>query len=398
MKTVQINTTCGTGSTGKICVSISELLLSKGVSNYILYTSGGSNYPLGIKCSGKIYKKIQALKSRVFGNYGFNSKTATKEMIRQLEKINPDIIHLHNIHSHDCNLEMLFEYIKQNKIKVLWTFHDCWFFTGYCPHFDMIGCEKWKKECKDCPQRKEFSWFFDKSNELYKRKKALLSDVDLTVITPSKWLADIVKQSFLSEKEILVINNGIDLSVFKPSKSSFREKNNLVGKKIILGVSFDWSNKKGFDVFLKLAEKLPEDYRIVLVGTNDKTDKLLPKNVISIHRTHNQKELAEIYTAADVFVNPTREENYPTVNMEAIACGTPVVTFRTGGSPEIVREGCGSVVEKNDIDALQNEIVRICTDKPFSEEHCVFQAKEFDENKRFKEYIELYERINVGRT
>lgn len=390
MKVVQINSTCGVGSTGKICVSISKLLSDENVENYILYTSGTSNYPLGIKCSGTVYKKIQALKSRIFGNYGFNSKTATKKMIEQLESIRPDIIHLHNIHGHDCNLEMLFNYIKKSKMKLVCTFHDCWFFTGYCTHFDMIGCEKWKNGCYDCPQYKEYSWFFDRSAKLCKRKKGLLEDIDLTVVTPSKWLADITKQSFLGNYEIQTINNGIDLSVFKHTKSVFKEKNKLCDKRIVLGVSFGWNEKKGLDVFIELSKRLPEDYQIVLVGTNEKTDKLLPGNIISIHGTHDQKELAEIYTAADVFVNPTREENYPTVNMEAIACGTPVVTFRTGGSPEIVGEGCGCVVEKDDIDAIEREIIRICEGKPYSSEDCINYAKRFDKDVCFKKYLELY--------
>ncbi len=398
MKVVQLNSTCGVGSTGKICVSISKLLSDKGIENYIIYTSGKSDYPLGIKCSGTVYKKIQALKSRIFGNYGFNSKNATKEIIELFEKIQPDVIHIHNIHGHDCDLEMLFEFIKKRKTKLVWTFHDCWSFTGYCTHFDMMGCEKWKNGCYDCPQHKEYSWFFDRSGRLYEKKKELFKNLDLTIVTPSKWLADKVKQSFLKEYNVVVINNGVDLSVFEPLKSNFRKERSLEGRKIILGVSFGWSDKKGLDVFIELAKRLPGNYQIVLVGTNEKTDKLLPENIVSIHRTQNQKELAEIYTAADVFINPTREENYPTVNMEAIACGTPVITFRTGGSPEIIDETCGCVVEKDDIDAMEREIIRICEEKPYSEEACIKKAKAFDENERFKEYLELYERTVAGRT
>ncbi len=393
MRTVQINTTCGAGSTGKIAVSISELLSESGIENFILYTSGKSDCAEGIKCSGKTYKKFQALKSRVFGNYGFNSKTATRKMIGHLERINPEVVHLHNIHGHDCDLEMLFDYIRSRNIKVFWTFHDCWAFTGYCPHFDMIGCDKWKSGCEKCPQRKEYSCFFDKSNKLYQKKKELLSEIDLTVITPSNWLADTVKQSFLGGCDIRVINNGIDLSVFKPEESDFRKRHGLENKKILLGVSFGWSDKKGLDVFAELAKRLPDDYRIVLVGTNEKTDGLLPENVLSIHRTQNQKELAEIYSAADLLINPTREENYPTVNMESIACGTPVLSFRTGGSPEIIGEGCGAVVEKNDIDAMEKEIVRICKEKPYWTETCVEYAKRFDKNICFEKYIELYRSI-----
>ena len=390
MKIVQINVTCGMGSTGKICVDVSKLLAEKGIENYILYSSGHSDYPLGIKYTNDKYIKLQALKSRIFGNYGFNSKKATKKLIAHLEKIKPDIVHLHNLHSHNVDLNTLFKYFKKNpQIKLYWTFHDCWALTGYCPHFDMVGCDHWKTECHNCVQKKYYSWFFDKSANLHKKKKELFMGLNLTIITPSKWLGNLVKQSFLKDYEVKVINNGIDLEIFKITESNFREKYGLENKKIVLGVAFGWGKRKGLDVFVELAKRLPSDYQIVLVGTNDDVDKLLPSNIISIHRTSNQKELAEIYTAADVLANPTREENYPTVNMESLACGTPVVTFRTGGSPEILDEKTGMVVDKNDIDAFEKAIIEACSGK-LTKEDCLKKAKCFDKNERFKEYIELY--------
>ena len=390
MKIVQLNVTCGAGSTGKICVDVSKLLTEKGIENYILYTQGNSEYPLGIKYANEKYIKLQALKSRVFGNYGFNSQHETNKLIAELEKIKPDIVHLHNLHGHNCDLKALFNFLKKARIKLYWTFHDCWAFTGYCPHFDMIGCEKWKTGCYDCIQRKEYSWFFDRSKKLYEKKKELFTGLDLTIITPSKWLAGLVKESFLKDYEVKVINNGINLDIFKPTESNFKEKYSLEDKHIVLGVAFGWGPKKGLDCFIELSKRLPDNYRIVLVGTNESVDKQLPSNIVSIHRTQNQRELAEIYTAADVFVNCTREENYPTVNMEALACGTPVLTFKTGGSPEIIDESCGSVVAKNDIDAMEKEIIRICEDKPYSQTSCFEKAKSFNMMDRFKEYVELY--------
>ena len=388
MKVVQINATCGTGSTGKICVSISELLSQKNTENYIFYSSGNSNYPLSVKYADKLSIKIQAFTSRILGNYGFEAKSITKKLIKELKKIKPDVIYIHNIHAHNCNLEMLFNYIKENNIKCYWTFHDCWAFTAYCPNFDMVGCEKWKTGCFNCPQRKPFSWFFDNSKYLYNKKKSVIKGVDLTIITPSKWLASLVKESFFKDFPVKVINNGIDLSVFKPTESNFKEKYGLKNKYIVLGVAFGWGKRKGLDVFIELANRLnKEKYKIVLVGTNDATDKLLPKNIISIHRTASQKELAEIYTAADVFANPTREEALGLVNIESLACGTPVVTFNTGGSPECIDETCGAAVPKNDVTAMQNEIVRICETKPYSKQLCIKKAETFDKNKKFKEYI-----------
>lgn len=392
MKVVQINTTCGIGSTGKICVGISQIMTGENIENYILCTRTNGD-ALGIFCSDSRYIKVQALKSRVFGNYGFNSKAATRKMIAELEYIQPDIVHLHNIHGHDCNLEMLFSYFSRNKTKLIWTFHDCWAFTAYCPHFITMKCEKWKEQCSQCAQYRSYSWFFDRSRELFENKKRLFTGLNLTIVTPSQWLENLVKQSFLKDCAVQVIHNGIDLAVFKPMSSDFREKYGLENKRVILGVSFGWDAKKGLDVFIELSKRLPEIYQIVLVGTDANVDKLLPENIISIHRTQNQQELAEIYSAADLFVNASREENYPTVNMEALACGTPVLTFRTGGSPEMLDETCGSVVACNDVDAMEKEIIRICTDKPYSAADCLKKAREFDQDQRFKEYLKLYERV-----
>ena len=393
MKIVQINATCGVGSTGKICVGISEILSKENIENYIFYSNKTNGYGLGIGFAEKKYIKLQALKSRIFGNYGFNSKKITKKIIDELEKIQPDIIHLHNIHGHDCNLEMLFTYFKKKQTKLVWTFHDCWAFTGYCVYFDMVKCGKWKTKCENCEKIREYSWLFDRSSVLYEKKKQLFEGLDLTIVTPSWWLADLVKQSFLKDYPVHVIHNGIDLSVFKPRESDFRERYKLENKKIVLGVSFEWSKRKGLDVFVDLSQRLPGDYKIVLVGTNAEVDKCLPDGIVSIHRTQNQQELAEIYAAADLFVIPTREENYPTVNMEALACGTPVLTYRTGGSAEMLDEHCGSVVGCDDIEALEKEILRICTENPYKKSDCLTKAKSFDKNLKFIEYYNLYGEI-----
>ena len=394
MKLVQINTTCGVGSTGTICVEISKLLTDRKIENYILYSARTDGYALGISCANGRYTSLQALKSRLLGNYGFHSRRATRRMIAALEKIRPDIVHIHNIHGHDCHFGMLFRYLREKHIKVVYTFHDCWAFTGYCPHFAMAKCDKWRSGCGGCPLYRQYSWFFDKSAKNLAAKREALLGLDLTVVTPSRWLADMVAASFLKDVPVKVIHNGIDLSVFKPTPSAFREENGLADKIIVLGVAFDWGARKGLDVFVELARRLPEEYKIVLVGTNDAVDKQLPANILSIHRTQNATELAELYTAADVFVNPTREEAFGLVNVEALACGTPGVTFRTGGSPECYDDTCGSVVACDDIPALEREIRRICEERPYSAEACLRKALEFDKNERFKEYVALYEGID----
>lgn len=393
MKIVQINSTCGSGSTGKICVAVSKLLTENGIENYILYSAGNSEYALGKCYMSRLETKIQALQSRILGNYGFNSKAATRRMVQMLEEINPDIVHLHNLHGHNCDLQILFQYLREKKTKIFWTFHDCWAFTGYCPYYDMVGCDKWKTSCRNCPQKRKYSWFFDRSRYLFEKKKKLLENLDLTIITPSHWLAEQVKQSFLHKCEVKVIHNGIDLNVFQPRESSFREKYHCENKFIILGVAFIWAKRKGLDVFCELAKRLTEEYQIVLVGTDDEVDKILPPNIISIHHTQNQKELAQLYTTSDVFVNPARVDNYPTTHMEALACGTPVLTFQVGGCSEMLDENCGVAVPKDDVEAIFHEIISMHENKKMniSKDH----VQKFDEKLKYEEYVALYQNANI---
>lgn len=393
MKVVQLNSVCGAGSTGRIAVGISEALNRAGIENHILYTAGSSDYPQAIRYGNRAYIKLQALLSRFTGHYGFLSAHQTKRLIRELERIAPDVVHIHNIHGHDCNLETLLTYLKSKRIKTVFTLHDCWLFTGYCTYFTAVGCEKWKTDCFDCPQCKRFSLFRDKSMALHRKKKAAFEGLDAVVVTPSRWLADLAEQSFLKQFPIRVIHNGIDLSVFKPTPSA--EKQDVF---TLLGVSTEWGYRKGLDTFVRLAEELGDAYQIVLVGTNKKLDRALPKTIRSIHRTDSAQQLAQLYTAADLFVNPTREENFPTVNLESLACGTPVLTYRTGGSPESLTEQVGAVVNCDDYGALKAAIARIRDTRPFASEDCVAQARRFDKGDKFDEYVELYKRLFEGDT
>ena len=400
MKIVSINS-LPNGSTGKIMNEIADMAEKNGFDTYCFWGSWYSEIKEKAEkrsCFGSsIENKISGAFSILTGLQNFGSIIGTISLINKINKIDPDIIHLHNLHLWTINIPLLFKYIKKHNIKTVWTLHDCWAFTGHCPHFDMIGCDKWKTGCYGCPQYKEYpKSLFDNSKYMYRIKKKWFTDIkDMTIVTPSEWLASLVKESYLKDYPVKVINNGIDLNVFKPTESDFRKKYALENKYIVLGVAFGWGRRKGLDVFVELARRLDkEKYKVVLVGTDDNVDKLLPENIISIHRTQNQTELAKIYSAADVFANPTREENYPTVNMEALACGTPVVTFNTGGSPEMLDETCGAAVAKNDIDAMYNEIIRICEKKPYSLEACIKKAKGFDKNEKFGEYIRLYEVLN----
>lgn len=305
------------------------------------------------------------------GYNGCFSHLTTGLFLKKLDDIKPDLIHFHNLHNCYINLPMLFNYIKKRNIPVVWTLHDCWPYTGHCPYYDYVNCSKWESTCQECPQIKGYPYSdVDRTKEMFQKKKEWFTGANITIVTPSEWLGSEVKRSFLAEYPVKVINNGIDLNIFAPTDSEFKKVHNIENNFMILGVASAWAPRKGLDVFVKLAETLPDEYAIVIVGIGEKEKDNLPANVVCITHTNNQKELAEIYSAADIFVNPTREENFPTTNIEALACGTGVITYKTGGSPEIIDEETGIVVEKDDYEALKQEIFRVKKENLFRKEKC----------------------------
>ena len=391
MRILQINSVCGVGSTGRIATDLYNVLENQGHECKIAY--GRGNAPEGInsiKIGFAFDNYYHVFKTRVFDKHGFGSVNATKKFIEEVKKYDPDIIHLHNIHGYYINIEILFNYLKEANKPVIWTLHDCWPFTGHCSYFDYVACEKWKYGCSNCEQKGQYpsSKLRDNSEWNYENKKRLFTSVkNMTIITPSKWLSNLVKKSFLGKYPVEVINNGIDLDVFKPTESDFRKKYNLSDKFIILGVASVWGERKGLKYFIELSEKLSDEYKIVIVGVDEKQKKSIPKDIISICRTNNAKELAEIYTSSDVFVNPTLEDNFPTTNLEALACGTPVITFNTGGSIECINKNTGKIVEKDDINGLVKAIKNLKVDRL----ECINKARLFfNKNKKFEEYISLY--------
>ena len=340
MKVLEINSVCGIRSTGRICTDLADVLKENGHECRIAY--GREVVPekyesISYRIGSDTDVRLHALKARFFDSAGFGSKKATERLIEKIKEYNPDIIHLHNIHGYYLDTKILFNYLAAADKPVIWTLHDCWTFTGHCACFDYIGCKKWENGCERCPQKGTYpsSVLLDRSKQNWNRKKALFTSVkNMTVVIPSKWLAELVEKSFLGKFPVKVINNGIDTEVFKPTYGDFRTAYRLGNKKIILGVASIWGKRKGLDDFIKLAGLIEDNYVIVLVGVTEKLKNTLPGNIIGISRTNNTAELAEIYTAANVFVNFTYEDNYPTVNLEAQACGTPVITYKTGGSPE----------------------------------------------------------------
>lgn len=370
MRVLFINSVCGTGSTGKITGELAEKFTSEGHDVKIAY--GRSDYvperfkKFAVKIGTKSDLYLHALLTRLTDRHGFYSRHATKKFLDWLNKnFTPDLLWLHNIHGYYINIELLFNWIKSREnLKVLWTLHDCWSFTGHCAYFTMAKCEKWLTHCENCPQKNSYpASFVDSSYKNFDDKRKLFTGIkNLTIITPSKWLARLVKKSFLCDYPVEVRYNKIDENIFKPTPGNFRQKYNLQDKKIILGVASTWEARKGLDDFIRLAKILDSDkFIIFLVGLTSSQIKNLAgyKNIIAIQRTNNQIELANIYTESDIFFNPSYEENYPTVNLEAEACGTPVITYNAGGSPETIKRKDSHIIKCGDIESVKNLLEKL---------------------------------------
>ncbi len=356
MKILMINSVCGIGSTGKICTDLADALESRGHEVKIAYGRGKVPETFqknAIRIGNFMDVCMHGIKARIQDGAGLGSKKVTKKFVEWIKKYDPDIIHLHNLHGYYLNVFILFEYLRTCNKKIIWTLHDCWSFTGHSALCDMTGCKKWKKGCERCPQLSQYpKSFFDKSKRNYQLKKDLFTGISqLEIVVPSEWLASQVKISFLSAYKVTVINNGIDTALFCSTEGNFRGENNLEDAFVILGVSSVWNKMKGYEDYIKLSFLLPEKFRIVLVGVTKKQKKKLPQNMMGIERTSNQKELAELYTMADCFLNLTYCDTYPTVNLEAVACGTPVLTYNTGGSPESAG-ALGIVLPKGDMQGV----------------------------------------------
>lgn len=315
--------------------------------------------------------------------------------------IYPDLVHLRNIHGYYLNYPILFDYLNAYNKPVVWTFHDCWPFTGHCSFFDRVNCFRWQSQCYDCPNLKGYptSLLIDRSKKNFVQKKQLFTSIQkLTIITPSVWLTDYVKQSFFKNFTACTIRNGIDISVFKPQKDDqLIKKLKLKGNRVVLGVANVWDKRKGLADFISLSQIIGDQYKVILVGLSQSQFKGLPNNIIPISHTNSIQELAQFYSLADVFINPTYADNFPTTNIEALACGTPVVTYKTGGSPEAVDAHTGFVVEKGDVKGLA-EAIKTITNK--GKEHytslCRARAEQyFNKDDRFMDYLRLYEKLTL---
>jgi putative colanic acid biosynthesis glycosyltransferase len=400
MKLIQINDSVNTGSTGRIAEGIARVIQFKGHESYIAY--GREHLPSEstiIKIGNKLGIFWHGIKSRLFDLHGFGSTLSTITFVKKLKKTDPDIIHLHNIHGYYLNILVLFNYLKLSDKPIVWTLHDCWPFTGHCSYFDAVRCYKWENECHHCPNLNGYPksiWLDNSRSNYHTKKKLFMGHKNLTIVAPSLWLARHLGNSFLKEYNVRVIHNGIDLSVFRPTTGrAIIEKYGIPSKKYILGIARIWDKRKGLADFIKLREQLPDSINITLVGLTKNQVSELPDGFTGIARTENTDELAVLYSEATAFINPTYVDNFPTTNLEAMACGTPVITYRTGGSHEAVDKSTGFVIEQGDISGILSAVMTVIENgKDIYAAKCRQRAEKlYNKNDRFLDYLNLYETL-----
>ena len=397
MKILLVNSVIGFGSTGRIVKDLHEVLMDFGHEPLVAF---GRGKPLDgyhqYKIGSLVDQGLHLASSRLFDDHGLRSKLSTKAFVKQVEAFQPDVVHLHNIHGYYLNYPELVKGLKQLAVPVVWTLHDCWSFTGHCAYFDFVGCDRWKTECFDCPQKNAYpeSLGWDRSTRNFNLKKEVFNQLPQAVmVSPSNWLTDLVKQSFLTH-EALTIPNGIDLEVFKQKAVTENLYNLPMDKKLILGIASKWEPRKGLSYFVELQHQIPEGYHLVLVGLDKQQESLFTsKQVTLIPRTNNVQELVDLYNRAFVLFNPTLEDNFPTVNLEAQACGCPVITFDTGGSPETISERTGRVINKS-IDAFLQTLFELDLEPQEAlRALCRQHALNFDKQARYLDYLNLYEKM-----
>lgn len=394
MRVLLINVVCGIRSTGRLCTDLAEALEAQGHEVKIAY--GRERVPqqfqkYAVRIGSDIDNKIHGLQARLMDGAGFGSKRATRAFLEKVREFDPDVIHLHNLHGYYLNIEELFFYLKSCGKRIIWTLHDCWAFSGHSATCDAAGCRKWISGCGHCPELGSYpKSLTDHSAANWKRKRDAMKGVpDLSLVTPSEWLAGLTRESFLSEYPVSVIRNGIDTSRFRPVKNDFRERYGIEDKFMLLGAATSWSDRKGLADFLRLSELLGDEYQIVLVGVTSKQKKSLPERIIGIERTDSVEELACIYSAADLYLNLSYCENYPTTNLEAMTCNTPVLTYQTGGSPESVLLHQGIVVDKGDLNAVIEAVAQYKAESSGKPE--LSCAGEFDKRLAARQYAAYYE-------
>ncbi len=388
-------------STGRTCRELQEYLNQlPGESCYTAFSEEAPSEG-NIQLGTRFERKLHGFLSRLTGKQGYWSYFGTRKLIRNIEAEKPDVVVLRNLHSNYIHLPALLTYLAKHDIPTLVVLHDCWFYTGKCCHYTRTGCYKWKSGCGNCPRVKQDnkSWFFDRTAEMWADKKRLFEAIPrLEVVGVSEWITQEARQSFLAcAQNISRIYNWIDLGVFRPkgSRRALEQLLPLEGRKMVLGVASGWSDSKGLNHFLKLAEELGSEYAVVLVGGAPSLQQK-PENVYFVGATSSVDELADYYSAADVFVTLSLEESFGKVSAEALACGTPVVCFDSTANKELVGEGCGQAVEPGDMLAMQAAIVQTCAlGKGHFENACRQYAEtNFSKEARIQDYLQVFLRLS----
>ncbi len=399
MRVYQLNTFCGVKSTGRIAWEISKLVLQDGGEVRLGYGADApskESVPYAYRIGSRLGRKLHGALRKLMDAEGYGSLFATKALIRDMETFHPDLIHLHNIHGAYLHLPTLFRYLQKANKPVVWTLHDCWPFTGHCAYFDASGCDKWQKQCQHCPSLKQYPVCIglDGSKRNHQMKKRILSNPsNMTFVVPCHWLEGYLEKSHLGHYPCRVIYNGVNLKTFTPTASTLKQRYGLENKKIVLSVASDWDERKGLVYLTEAAKQLGDGYGFVLIGLTEQQINQLPAGMLGLTKTADVTELAAWYTAADCFANPTLEDNMPMVNLEALACGTPVAVFETGGCPEAVTPECGMVVPKKDVNGLCSAIQTLCSRSAEMEAACLERSRFFSCDDTFQAYLALYKEL-----
>lgn len=398
MRIMQINAVSTILSTGRTTKELALSLQARGHETSVVYSEGFLDYSEGYHMRNAIDKKIHALCSRVTGLIGYFSYVETKKMLRYILEWKPDVVRIGNLHGNFINIPMLLEFLGEQNIAVIVTLDDCFWFTGKCCHYTITGCYEWKKKCGNCPRvyRDNRSWFFDRTTKMLEDKRQKFGAMKkLAVVGVSEWITEQARQSlFSSAKYIKKVYNWIDIDLFKPTESELKNELNIGNCFVILGVSTVWATDKGLDDFIELSKQLNDDEKIVLIG-NVVGEINFPDNIISLPRTDTVRKLAEYYSMADVFVNPSVEETFGKVTAEALACGTPVIVYNTTACPELVTDQCGKVVELHNVLQMRHAIDEIKHNgKQFYSQMCRNHAVDnFEKEKCIQEYIDIFESL-----
>lgn len=385
MKVAQINNSLF-GSIGRIITSINQALDQHSINHHTFLSGGNKEDGITIFSNG-LYRKANALYTKLSGRYGFECRMATHVLIQLLQDYDPDIILIHNIHGHDVDLKTLFIYLKNSRARVFWCFHDCWAFTGGCAY--PKTCQKWKDQCINCPQLKKYSYFLDRSTANQNDKKRLFTASPIHIITPSNWMKELVDNSFLKNQTIDVIHNGINTGLFKPTPSNFKSEYGLTNKSILLVVANRLSVLKGIHDYIALANQLPKCYQLVLVGENSE-DLTFPQNITHLPPIKDPSKLAEVYSAADCFINLTTADNFPTVNLEAQSCGTPVITYDIGGCKETVLSPYSCAVPYGDLKGVLTALTKVNKTPKIADSLHNAVNKNFNSTTQFDAYYQLF--------